>query len=159
MHPKAERIAALLGAEGVAAAVLELPQSTRTAAEAAATIGTTIAQIAKSLVFLTMPDEEVVVVVASGSNQVDLAKVSATIGSELRRPDAKSVKVLTGYSIGGVPPFAYDREVRTLIDSDLLRYGELWAAAGTPNAVFRLTPDELLHLSGGTVGDVRVDPA
>jgi len=159
MHAKAERIAALLRSAGLAPTVRELPDSTRTAAEAADAIGTTVAQIAKSLVFVAATgndgDDRVVLVVTSGTNRVDVAKVAGIVGSPISRPDAKTVKVLTGYSIGGVPPFAHATEPTTLLDADLMEFDEIWAAAGTPNAVFRLTPAELVTLSGGTIDDVK----
>jgi prolyl-tRNA editing enzyme YbaK/EbsC (Cys-tRNA(Pro) deacylase) len=160
MHVKAQRIAALLEAAGLAPTVRELPDSTRTAAEAAEAIGTTVAQIAKSLVFVTAGDagghaDRVVLVVASGTNRVDVTKVADIIGAPVSRPDAKTVKALTGYSIGGVPPFAHASAPTTLIDAELMRFDEIWAAAGTPNAVFRLTPADLVALSGGTIDDVR----
>jgi prolyl-tRNA editing enzyme YbaK/EbsC (Cys-tRNA(Pro) deacylase) len=159
MHAKAERIAGLLEIAGLRPTVRELPDSTRTAAEAADAIGTTIAQIAKSLVFVTAgaghSAGRVVLVVTSGINRVDVAKVAAIVDAPINRPDAKTVKTLTGYSIGGVPPFAHATEPITLLDADLMEFDEIWAAAGTPNAVFRLTPAELVMLSGGTVDDVK----
>jgi prolyl-tRNA editing enzyme YbaK/EbsC (Cys-tRNA(Pro) deacylase) len=159
MHAKAERIAALLESAGLAPTVRELPDSTRTAAEAAQAIGTTVAQIAKSLVFVTAgePDgpDRTVLVVTSGVNRVDLGKVAGIIGAPISRPDAKTVKTLTGYSIGGVPPFAHANPPTTVLDADLMEFDEIWAAAGTPNAVFRCTPAELVILSSGVIADVR----
>lgn len=159
MHAKAERIAALLESAGFEPTVRELPDSSRTAVEAADAIGTTVAQIAKSLVFVTATGagepERVVLVVTSGINRVDVAKVERILGLPISRPDAKTVKTLTGYSIGGVPPFAHATEPTTLLDADLMDFDEIWAAAGTPNAVFRMTPAELVMLSGGTIDDVK----
>jgi len=159
MHAKAELIATLLETAGLRPTVRELPDSTRTAAEAAEAIGTTVAQIAKSLVFVTAGEDDgedrVVLVVTSGTNRVDVTKVAQIVGSPISRPDAKTVKILTGYSIGGVPPFAHATEPTTLLDADLMDFDEIWAAAGTPNAVFRLTPAQLLMLTGGTVDDVK----
>ncbi len=159
MHAKAERIAALLESAGLEPTVRELPDSTRTAVEAADAIGTTVAQIAKSLIFVTPSGtdglDRVVLVVASGINRVDVAKVEGIVGAPIHRPDARTVKLLTGYSIGGVPPFAHLTEPTTILDADLMEFDEIWAAAGTPNAVFRLTPAELEMLSGGTIDDIK----
>lgn len=153
MHPNAERVRTELKARGAEGEVVELPASTRTSQEAAAAIGTTVAQIAKSLVFLA--GEEPVLVIASGTNRVSMDKLSAHLGAPAARPDAETVKRLTGYPIGGVAPVGHATPLRVLIDRDLFQHEEIWAAAGTPHAVFRTTPEELARVTGGAVVDVR----
>jgi prolyl-tRNA editing enzyme YbaK/EbsC (Cys-tRNA(Pro) deacylase) len=98
-----------------------------------------------------------VLIVASGANRVDPAKAEALLGEAIGRADAEFVRAATGFAIGGVPPVGHDRPLATLIDRDLLAYDEIWAAAGTPNAVFRLTPEDLGQLTGGRVGDLKQD--
>ncbi len=134
-------------------AVLEFDASTRTAEDAAAAIGCTVAQIAKSLVFRT-GSGRAVLVVASGVNRVDEKKVAALIGEPIGRADADFVREATGFAIGGVPPVGHRTAPVALIDEALMAFGEIWAAAGTPNAVFRLTPADLVALTGGTVGAI-----
>ncbi|HEX4964664.1 MAG TPA: YbaK/EbsC family protein [Thermoanaerobaculia bacterium] len=152
MHPNAERVQAELKARGATGEVVELAASTRTSQEAAEAIGTTVSQIAKSLVFLAggVP----VLVIASGSHRVSLPKLSAHLGAPAERPDADTVKRLTGFPIGGVAPIGHATPPRVVIDRDLLQYSEIWAAAGTPNAVFRTTPEELVRITGGEVVEV-----
>ncbi|EPR44488.1 YbaK/prolyl-tRNA synthetase associated region [Desulfovibrio sp. X2] len=135
--------------------VKELPGSTRTAAEAAASIGCTVAQIAKSLVFRDAATGQAVLVVASGVNRVDTAKIRAATGIVLEKPDGNFVKQATGFAIGGIPPAGHAAPLRTLLDEDLKRYDTIWAAAGSPFAVFRLTPDGLGTMTGGTWLDMR----
>src|SRR5262245_1280643 len=153
MHPNAERIQAELKALGADGEVVELAASTRTSQEAAMAIGTTVAQIAKSLVFLA--GDQPVLVIASGVNRVSMGKLAKALGCDATRPDADAVKRLTGFPIGGVAPVGHATRLRILIDRDLLRYEEIWAAAGTPHAVFRTTPQELARITGGEVLDVR----
>jgi len=133
--------------------VLEFDASTRTAEDAAAAIGCTVAQIAKSLVFRSDSGRSVLVV-ASGANRVDEDKVAAQIGEGIARADANFVREATGFAIGGVPPVAHKTRPLTLIDEALLDFDEIWAAAGAPNAVFCLTPDDLLVLTAGTAAPV-----
>jgi prolyl-tRNA editing enzyme YbaK/EbsC (Cys-tRNA(Pro) deacylase) len=149
--PSALRVQAILGDEFE---VLEFDASTRTAVDAASAIACTVAQIAKSLIFRTTPDERSVLVITSGSNRVDPAKVAALIGAPISRADAEFVLKMTGFAIGGVPPVGHACEPLTLIDADLLQFSEIWAAAGTPNAVFRLTPTDLIRLTGGRVESI-----
>lgn len=153
MHAKAQRVQEALADLGMALQVRELPDSTRTAAEAAAAVGTNVAQIAKSLVFLH--DDRVVLVIASGANRVSTEKLAAFLGGGVIQPDAKTVKRLTGYSVGGVPPVGHLTPPVTFIDQDLLLYDTLWAAAGTPNAVFPLSPTQLIALTAGQVVDCK----
>lgn len=153
MHAKAQYLQTVLDSLGVSSEVRELPASTRTAQDAAAATGTTVGQIAKSLVFLAGAD--LVLVIASGSNRVSMDKVSAQLGAELSQPDAKTVKNRTGYSVGGVPPIGHAEAPITLLDEEMLRYQEIWAAAGTPNAIFRITPHDLVRVTEGTIVDVK----
>jgi Cys-tRNA(Pro) deacylase len=133
--------------------VVEFEASTRTSEDAAAAIGCSVAEIAKSLVFKTAAGRPVLVI-ASGANRVDEKKVRALLGEKIERADADFVREATGYVIGGVPPLAHATEPVVLIDRDLEAFEAIWAAAGTPNAVFRLTPADLVRLTGGQVADV-----
>ena len=134
--------------------VLEFDASTRTAADAAEAIGCTVAQIAKSLLFMAAESKRPVLVITSGAVRVDETKVSSLLGEKIERADANFVRDQTGFAIGGVPPLAHRVQPVVFIDDTLLGFETIWAAAGTPNAVFRLTPDDLIQLSGGTVADV-----
>lgn len=131
--------------------VVELPATTRTAAEAAEAIGCTVAQIAKSLVFRGAQSGAPVLVITSGVNRVDTALVAGALGEPLAKADADFVRAQTGFAIGGVPPVGHDRPLRTFIDQDLRQFDTIWAAAGTPNAVFCLTPADLEQMTGGLV--------
>jgi prolyl-tRNA editing enzyme YbaK/EbsC (Cys-tRNA(Pro) deacylase) len=148
--PSALKVQAALGERF---AVLEFDASTRTAEDAAAAIGCTVAQIAKSLVFRA-GSGRAVLVVASGVNRVDEKKVAALIGEPIGRADADFVREATGFAIGGVPPVGHSTAPVALIDEALMAFDEIWAAAGTPNAVFRLTPADLVGLTGGTIGAI-----
>jgi len=129
--------------------VLEFEAGTRTAADAATAIGCSVAEIAKSLVFRAEPSGRAVLVVASGVNRVDEAKVAALIGESIARADADFVRAKTGFAIGGVPPVGHVDPLLTVIDESLTAFETIWAAAGTPNAVFRLTVADLVRLTGG----------
>jgi Cys-tRNA(Pro) deacylase len=153
----ARTVQAVLAAKGIASQVVELPQSTRTAAEAAAAIGCMVAQIAKSLIFRGAQTQQPVLVIASGANRVDEAKVAVLMGEPITKADAAFVKAHTGFVIGGVPPVGHNKPLHTLVDEDLLQYDEIWAAAGTPQAVFRLTPNDLLTITDGQVVDVQLE--
>lgn len=150
-----QRVRDALAAAGIQARVLELPQSTRTAAEAAAAVGCEVAQIAKSLVFRRADDGRPLLVVASGKNRVDEALVARYLGTKIGKADADFVRASTGFAIGGVPPIGHAAPVETLIDEDLLAYDTVWAAAGTPNAVFSLAPHDLVNATGARVLAVR----
>ena len=135
--------------------VRELPATTRSAEEAAAAIGCRVEQIAKSLVFKTKGSEKAVLVIASGKNRVDEKKLAVYVGEPIERADADFVRQKTGFAIGGVPPVGHSEKLETFIDEDLLQYEAIWAAAGTPNAVFRLTPADLTKMTNGKVIPVR----
>lgn len=143
LSPSAAKVQQALDAYGLALQVVELPGSTRTAAEAAAAVGCTVAQIAKSLIFRTARTGQPVLVIASGINRVDEKRVGELIGEPIGKADAGFVRTQTGFVIGGVPPVGHTTPLQTLVDEDLLQYTEIWAAAGTPNAVFRLTREDL----------------
>jgi prolyl-tRNA editing enzyme YbaK/EbsC (Cys-tRNA(Pro) deacylase) len=151
----AQRVQYALSALGLGHTVVELAQTTRTSADAAAALGCTIAQIAKSIVFKSAGGAPVLVI-ASGTNRVDERKVAALLGEAIGKADAAFVRAATGFVIGGVPPLGHAVPIRTMIDRDLLQHATIWAAAGTPNAVFRLTPDELVQVTGATPGDVAL---
>ena len=153
----AQRVQDALAARGFAFEVREFPESTRTSAEAAAAVGCELGQIAKSLVFRAKASNRPVLVMASGANRVDEKAVARLLGEKIGRADADFVRERTGFSIGGVPPVGHSEAIVTLIDRDLLDHAEIWAAAGTPNAVFRLSPDDLIALTGGEVADVKKD--
>ncbi len=155
-----QRVAAVLEASGHAHAPVMLDDAARTAQQAADALGVELGQIAKSIVFRRKSDDRAVLVVTSGDRRVDEKKLEALVstdGKRLGRADAEFVKSRTGFSIGGVSPLAHATDVLVLIDSSLLRFQEVWAAAGHPNAVFRLMPQELELLTGSPVVDVAVD--
>ena len=153
MHPTTARVAAALEAAKVQTEVREFDQATRTAQQAADTLGVPVGAIVKSLCF--MADDEPIMALVSGVNRADITKVAQALGSEIvTRANADQVRAATGYAIGGVPPVAHTRRLRMLLDRDLLGYDELWAAAGTPHSVFRLTPAQLVALTGGEVADI-----
>ena len=147
------RVTALLAASRHAHAPVFLDVAARTAQEAADALGIAVGQIAKSVVFRRTADEAAVLVVTSGDKRVDERKVAAIVGA-VGRADADFVKARTGFSIGGVAPVGHLEPPVLLIDRELFRFGEIWAAAGHPNGVFRLSPDELAQLTGAPVHDV-----
>jgi len=151
----AQRVQAALDASGIALQVREFPASTKTSQEAATAVGCDVAQIAKSMIFRAAATDRSVLVMASGANRVDEKKVAALLGEKIERATPDFVRAKTGFAIGGVPPVGHVEPPVVLIDEDLLRLPVLWAAAGTPNAVFRLTPAELQQLTGGQVAAVR----
>jgi prolyl-tRNA editing enzyme YbaK/EbsC (Cys-tRNA(Pro) deacylase) len=150
LPPAAQRVQDLLREAGSECTVAMMATTARSAVEAAAAIGCTVAQIAKSLVFRAASGRAVLVI-ASGVNRVDDTKLAAAIGEKLVKADADFVRDRTGYAIGGVAPVGHPPGVRIFIDADLANYDSLWAAAGHPHAVFRVTPAELERLTGGTV--------
>lgn len=147
----AKRFQDALLARGIALEVIELPASTRTAADAAAAIGCTIAQIAKSIVFRTAASNRPILVIASGVNRINEAAIHEHVGEAVVKADAAFVRDKTGFAIGGVPPLGHNEPIDTIIDVDLLALGDIWAAAGTPNAVFRLNGELLAHITTGKV--------
>lgn len=153
MHPNVERVAAALRSGAASGEIRELADSTRTADEAAAALGVPVGAIVKSLVFTA--DGHPVMVLASGDHQVDTGAVANALGvGRVRRADADTVRAATGYPIGGVSPLAHSTDLRVLVDRHLATYDVLWAAAGTPHAVFSTSYDELVRLTGGDPADV-----
>lgn len=145
-----ERVRAVLAAGGLDhVEVREFAESTATAHDAAAAIGTTVGRIVKSLVF--MAGDRPILVLASGPNRVDVEKISRLLDKPVKRATADQVRDLTGFAIGGVPPVAHAQALQTFVDRDLLQYDQVWAAAGTPNTVFNIQPAELLRITGGHV--------
>ncbi len=152
-----QRVARVLREMGHAHTPIMLSGAARTAQQAADALGIQVGQIAKSIVFKRKPDVKAVLVIASGDRRVDEIKVQALVcpdGYRLGRADADFVKLATGFSIGGVSPVGHIDSPLTLIDRDLLRFDEIWAAAGHPNGVFRLRPDDLVRLTGAPFVDV-----
>jgi len=147
------RVSQALAAAGHAHAPRWLDVAARTSQEAAEALGVAVGQIAKSVIFRRRVDDTAVLVVTSGDRRVDEKRVAAITGP-LGRADAEFVKAKTGFSIGGVAPLAHASPALTLIDRELFRFSEIWAAAGHPNGVFRLAPDELVKLTGAPVHDV-----
>lgn len=152
-----QRVAALLRALGHELPILMLPDSGKTSAEAAAGIGCSVAEIAKSIVFRRLSDGAAVMVVASGANRVDEQKVAAIVGP-LGKADARFVKEKIGYAIGGVCPIGHLQKSVMLIDNDLMQYQHIWAAAGHPHAVFKLTPTQLMAMTSAPLADVALQP-
>ncbi len=156
MKLSVRRVRDALAAAGLHPEIVEYAETTRTAQAAADALHTTVERIVKSLVFLA--DEEPLVVLASGVNRVDTAKIGRELGRRIERADAARVRAATGFAIGGVAPVGYPAPVETLIDRDLLQYDLVWAAAGTPNHVFPIAPADLVRVTGGRVLDVREEP-
>ena len=147
------RVRAALLAAGHPDTIMEFPASTRTAADAAAAVGCTVAQIAKSIVFRA--DGRAAVIITSGANRVDPLKAAAALGVKLARADADWVRATTGFAIGGVAPIGHITPPLLLLDEDLLALDPIWAAAGTPTNVFQTTPAELRRITGAPVAEVR----
>jgi len=156
LSSSAQKVQQALNVLGMSLQVVELPGSTRTAVEAADAVGCQVGQIVKSLVFKAKRSERPILVIASGQNRVDEKRIEALIGEPLGKADADFVRQRTGFVIGGVPPVGHLEKLETYLDQDLLQFDELWAAAGTPHAVFRLKPAELLQMTGGQVADIKV---
>jgi prolyl-tRNA editing enzyme YbaK/EbsC (Cys-tRNA(Pro) deacylase) len=151
LHPKAALVAAAARAHGVEIDVVEQPESTHTAEEAAAAVGVDVAQIVKSLVFSV--DGQLVLALVSGTNRLDEKRLAvAADGGVVER--AAAVRDATGFAIGGIPPFGHRSPLRTYVDRTLLDHGVVWAAAGTPRHVFAIGPADLVRLSSGTVADL-----
>ena len=154
IHPNVVRVTAAAKERGLEISTRRFPEGTKTAADAAAAIGVTVGQIVKSLVFGV--DNEIVMALVSGSNQLDEKKLAvAAGGTKCARVDADAVREATGYPIGGVPPLGLATQLRIFIDTDLMQYDEVWAAAGTWNDVFAVSPRELATATAGVVVDLR----
>lgn len=150
-----QRVREALAAAGIEAPVVELDRSARTAAEAAAALGCRVGQIAKSLVFRLVASGRPLLVVTSGANRVDERRVEAVVGEPIDKADAAFVRDHTGFAIGGVAPLGHPRPLLTLVDEDLLAWDDIWAAAGHPSTVVRLSGSDLLRITGGRVTAVK----
>ena len=151
LSASARKVQQVLEARGLGCQVVEMAETTRSAKDAARAVGCRVEQIVKSLVFKGKISHNAVLVVASGVNRVNEEKIAERVGEPVEMPDADFVREKTGFAIGGVPPIAHTNPLETFIDEDLLNYEEIWAAAGTPRAVFKLTPEDLRKITGGKV--------
>ncbi len=151
LSKSAQNVQDALNKKGIHTTVVELPASTRTAQDAAQAIGCTINQIVKSLIFKTKNGNIPILVLASGPNRVNESMIEAAVGEKITKADADFVRDVTGFAIGGIPPVGHKQTIKTFIDKDLMQLEELWAAAGTPNAVFSLTKNDLQSLTDGTL--------
>jgi prolyl-tRNA editing enzyme YbaK/EbsC (Cys-tRNA(Pro) deacylase) len=155
LSPSAQRVQDALRALGFTYEVTESAQATRTAAEAARAVGCEVGQIAKALVFRTAQSGRAVLVIASGANKVNEWRIGVLLKEALDKASAAFVREHAGFTIGGVPPVGHARPLETFIDEDLLSHEAIWAAAGTPNALFRLAPADLVKMTGGRVVKVK----
>ena len=136
--------------------IIEFAESTRTAQEAAERVGCTLGQIVKSMIFRGQLSSKPILVLTSGSNRVDEKIIGEYAGEQIGRADADFVRAVTGFAIGGVPPVGHLQPMETYLDEDLLQYPTIWAAGGTPNAVFELTPEALQKMTGSTTKKVKI---
>ncbi len=155
LSTSAQKVQDALLSQGFSCQVLELPDSTRTAMEAAAAVGCQVGQIVKSLLFRGKQTRKPVFVAVSGANRVNEKTLRDLAGEKIEKADADFVREKTGFAIGGVPPLAHLEPMQTFIDEDLLQFSDIWAAAGTPNALFKLTPAELLQITSGQVVSIK----
>ena len=156
VHPNTLRVITAAREAGLEITTRRFPEGTKTAADAAAAIGVVVGQIVKSLVFGV--DNEIVMALVSGSNQLDEKKLAAAAGgAKCSRVDADAVRAATGYPIGGVPPFGHSTQLRVFVDPDLLQYDEVWAAAGTWNDNFGANPNDIVRVAGGVVDNLKRD--
>lgn len=160
-HPATQRVLEAAARKGVTLDIRVFPETTHTAADAAAAVGAELGQIVKSLVFVTPVGEglEPILCLVSGPNRVDLARLAAVTGErDIRRATAREANELTGFVIGGIPPIGHPRRIRAFMDPDLGRFPVVWAAAGTDNAVFPVPPATLRTLADATVAPIAETP-
>jgi Cys-tRNA(Pro) deacylase len=155
LQKSAKSVQEALSSQGVDLEVKEFPASTRTADDAAKAIGCQVGQIVKSLVFCTKQSKQGILLLVSGANRVNEKNIAKEIGEEIVKADADFVRDKTGFAIGGIPPVGHKELMPTYIDEDLMQYEELWAAAGTPHAVFRIGPQQLCSLTQGTIISIK----
>jgi len=155
LSPSARKVQEVLKALGFQNQILELQATTRTSAEAAQAVGCQVGQIAKSILFRGRHTDQPVLVIASGPNRINEKRIEELISEPLGKADADFVRQKTGFVIGGVPPVGHLEKMEIFIDEDLFRYEEIWAAAGTPNAVFKLTPSDLVKMTGGRIIPIK----
>ena len=154
LSASAQKVQESLRGLGMNCQVVELPGSTRTAADAASAVGCRVEQIAKSIIFQGKTSGKPVMVIASGSNRVNEKRLRDLISEPVKKADADFVRLHTGFAIGGVPPVGHANPIDIFIDQELMDYAEIWAAAGTPHAVFKLTPQELVAITKGKTVDI-----
>jgi prolyl-tRNA editing enzyme YbaK/EbsC (Cys-tRNA(Pro) deacylase) len=155
LKPSARKVQEALRAIGLSTEVVQMQGTTRTAEDAARAVGCEVGQIVKSLIFKGSRSQKPILVVTSGTNRVNEKILGQHASEPIKMANADFVRETTGFAIGGVPPIGHRRPLMIFIDEDLLRYKEIWAAAGTPHAVFKLTPDELKKITNGTVISVK----
>jgi prolyl-tRNA editing enzyme YbaK/EbsC (Cys-tRNA(Pro) deacylase) len=155
LSPSPQKVQDALKALGFANQVVELQVTTRTSADAAHAVGCQVEQIAKSIVFRGKQTDKPILVIASGPNRVNEKKIEGYISEPLGKADADYVRKHAGFVIGGVPPIGHLEKPEIFVDEDLLKYEEIWAAAGSPNAVFKLAPSELIKMTGGRVVPIK----
>lgn len=155
LSPTAQRVQDLLTSRGFPCQVIEFAESTKTSQEAADRAGCSLGQITKSLIFKGKQTQKPILVLTSGANRVDESRISQYAGEAIGRADPDFVRAVTGFAIGGVPPLGHAHVIETYLDEDLLQYKTIWAAAGTHNAIFELTPAQLQEMTGGKVAQVK----
>ncbi len=155
LSASAQKVQAALQQLGITLQVVELPNTTRSASDAAQAIGCGVEQIAKSLVFRSKQTQRPILIIASGTNRVNEKRIGELLGEPIEKADADFVRQKTGFAIGGVPPVGHTEQPAVFIDEDLLHYDEIWAAAGTPHAVFRLLPADLVTMTNGRVVAIK----
>jgi prolyl-tRNA editing enzyme YbaK/EbsC (Cys-tRNA(Pro) deacylase) len=155
LSPTAQKVQDLLTSLGFTCNVIEFQESTRTAQEAAERAGCTLGQIIKSLIFKGKTTDKPILVLTSGANRVNEERISEYAGEPIGRADADFVRTVTGFAIGGVPPLGHAHKMETYLDEDLLQYITVWAAAGTPNAIFELTPNDLQKMADGKTVKIK----
>jgi len=155
LKSSAQIVQKALQQHGLACEVVQMRETTRSAEDAARAVGCEVGQIAKSLVFETTQSHRPVLVITSGANRVNEKTIGQNLAETIKMADPEFVREQTGFAIGGVAPTGLCQPLEIFIDEDLLQYNEIWAAAGTPNAVFKLTPDELIRITNGTVSSVK----
>jgi len=155
LSPTAQKVQDLITSLGFSCKVIEFQESTRTAQEAAERAGCTLGQIIKSLIFKGKMTNKPILVLTSGVNRVNEKRISEYAGEPITRADADFVREVTGFAIGGVPPIGHFQKMETYLDEDLMNYKTVWAAAGTPNAIFELVPNDLLLMTHGKIEMVK----
>ncbi len=155
LSPNALKVQDALKAQGLMCQVVEMRETTRSAMDAALALECSVEQIVKTLVFKTKKTYRPILVVASGANRVNVKTLAKLISEPVKLADADFIREKTGFAIGGVPPLGHPHPLKTFIDEDLLKYDEIWAAAGTPNAMFKLTPKDLKKITVGEIISVK----
>ena len=155
LKPSARKVQEALKAHNLSCEVLQMTDTTRSASDAARAVGCQVGQIVKSLIFEGQQSHQPILVAASGANRVNERAIEQSVSEPIKMAKPDYVRQMTGFAIGGVPPVGHDNPLKIFIDEDLLQYDEIWAAAGTPHAVFKLTPDDLKTITSGAVISVK----